>query len=290
MPQSDSYQALKGLQTAVHRRSAGSAEGVLERIFTQLFTGLVYPQIWEDPDVDMRALELKPHSRMVAIASGGCNILSYLTVDPREIVAVDLNRAHVALTNLKLAAARYLPSYGAFFRFFGGADDHENVAAYHRFIRNHLDQRTRDYWEGRDAFRRRRITMFSRDLYRQGLLGKFIGLSHLVARIYGIDPRRMMLATPLAEQRSYFESELAPLFEKRIVRWATSLKVSLFGLGIPPSQYEALASTGGGNMATVLKQRLERLACGFSLADNYFAWQAFARAYPCEMSGPLPPY
>ena len=62
MPQADSYLALKSLQSAVHRRSAGSAEGILERIFTRLFTGLVYPQIWEDPVVDMRALELEPSS------------------------------------------------------------------------------------------------------------------------------------------------------------------------------------------------------------------------------------
>ena len=34
------------------------------------FRGLVYPQIWEDPDVDMRALALKPQSRMVTIALG----------------------------------------------------------------------------------------------------------------------------------------------------------------------------------------------------------------------------
>ncbi len=43
-------------------------------------------------------------------------------------------------------------------------------------------------------------------------------------------------------------------------------------------------------MATVLKARLERLACGFDLSDNYFAWQAFGRRYAHEGAGPLPPY
>ena len=62
--------------------------------------------------------------------------------------------------------------------------------------------------------------------------------------------------------------------------------MSLFGLGIPPAQYAALAA--GAGMAGVLRARLERLACGFPMSENYFAWQAFARRYPAE--GPLPLY
>jgi S-adenosylmethionine-diacylglycerol 3-amino-3-carboxypropyl transferase len=43
-------------------------------------------------------------------------------------------------------------------------------------------------------------------------------------------------------------------------------------------------------MAAVLRARLEKLACGFPLAENYFAWQAFGRAYDPAGAGPLPPY
>jgi S-adenosylmethionine-diacylglycerol 3-amino-3-carboxypropyl transferase len=100
----------------------------------------------------------------------------------------------------------------------------------------------------------------------------------------------MIWAKTLDEQRGYFETALAPLFDKRLVRWATSKKLSLYGLGIPPAQYEALASAGAGNMATVLRQRLERLACSFSMSENYFAWQAFGRSYASGAAGPLPPY
>ncbi len=81
---------------------------------------------------------------------------------------------------------------------------------------------------------------------------------------------------------------LAPLFDKPAVRWATANRLSLYGLGIPPAQYEALA--GGRDMGAVLRDRVERLACGFSLHDNYFAWQAFGRSYAGDASGPLPPY
>ena len=75
---------------------------------------------------------------------------------------------------------------------------------------------------------------------------------------------------------------------RRFIRMATARKASLFGLGIPPAQYEALA--GGRGMNSVLRERVERLACGFSLNDNYFAWQAFGRGYDRSADAPLPPY
>ncbi len=280
----------KLLTQAVASNPALSRKGALEHLFAWMFKGLVYPQIWEDPEVDIEALEIAPDSHVVAIASGGCNILSYLIADPARITAIDLNAAHVALNRLKIAAAMHLPSWDAFYRFFGAANDMDNVVAYWRHIVPHLDPQTRAYWEARPAFGfgRRRIMIFSRNLYRYGLLGHFIGVGHWLARAYGIDPRDVLRARTLDEQRSYFETALAPLFDKRFVRWASARRFSLYGLGIPPAQYEALA--GGRDMAMVLRGRVERLTCAFSFDDNYFAWQAFGRSYAGAEDGPLPPY
>ncbi|MEP1575124.1 DUF3419 family protein [Roseibium album] len=299
MAQSTLTASKKRLDNAVHRSEVTSREGILERLFTFAFKGLVYPQIWEDPDVDMKALRLTPQCRMITIASGGCNVMSYLTANPAEITAVDLNRAHVALGRLKLAAARHFPNYETFYRFFGEADEKANVAAYNRFLKDNLDPDTIAYWEGRDLanWGRRRISLFSRDLYHHGLLGYCIGAGHLIARLYGINPKHMVKARSLEEQRTFFETALAPLFDKRLVRWATSKKMSLYGLGIPPAQYDALVSANAdGDMSAVLRDRLEKLACDFSMKDNYFAWQAFGRGYAPQAgesagkSGPLPPY
>jgi S-adenosylmethionine-diacylglycerol 3-amino-3-carboxypropyl transferase len=280
------------LQQAVVRNRALSREGILEFLFAWAFKRLVYPQIWEDPEVDMVALAMTPECHVVAIASGGCNILSYLTADPAQITAVDLSNAHVALNRLKLAAARHLPSWSSFYRFFGAADEPANVEAYWRFLAPHLDPETRAYWERRSALGhgRRRISVFSRNVYRHGLLGHFIGFGHLVARAYGVHLPDALRARSIDEQRSFFETTLAPLFDKRLVRWAIGRQLSLYGLGIPPAQYAALAAAGGGDMASVLRDRIERLTCGFSFAENYFAWQAFGRSYADAAAGPLPPY
>lgn len=281
----DTGRAVRG---AMARTDKLNKQGLLERAFAFAFRGLVYAQIWEDPMVDMDALAITPDCRVVTIASGGCNMLSYLTADPAEIVAVDLNTAHVALGKLKIAAARHLPDHGAFHRFFGEADTRANIAAYRSHVRPHLDEPTLRYWEGRDLAGRRRINGFTRGIYKRGLLGNFIGAAHMVAKLYRIDPRAMLEAKSVEEQRAIFEEKLAPIFDMRFVRWLTDQPASLFGLGIPPAQYDALA--GDEKMAVVLKRRLEKLACDFDIAENYFAWQAFGRGYGKGPAAPLPPY
>ena len=273
---------------AVVRQQAEARERLLDKAFAFAFKGLVYAQIWEDPVVDMDALEIGPGQNVVTIASGGCNALSYLVADPAQITAVDLNTAHVALNRLKIAAVRHLPDQAHLRRFFVEADSKANIADYRQILRPALDDASRQYWEGRDLIGRKRIGGFGTGIYKRGLLGNFIGLAHLIARLYGLDPREILAARTLEEQREVFERRFAPMFERRFIRWLTSQPASLFGLGIPPAQYDALA--GNERMANVLRQRLEKLACDFAVNENYFAWQAFSRGYGRAPDAPVPPW
>ncbi|MCV3736801.1 DUF3419 family protein [Rhizobium sp. TRM96647] len=279
------------LKSALLQHRALSLEGLSERLFGLLFTGLVYPQIWEDPAVDMEAMELGAGHRIVTIGSGGCNMLAYLTRAPESIDVVDLNPHHIALNRLKLATFRHMPSHADVARFLGGDNMASNREAYQLFLEPRLDDATRDYWNGRDLRGRRRIGVFNRNIYRTGLLGRFILLGHVVARLHGLDPRDFVKCRSLREQRQFFDTRIAPLFDRPLIRWMTSRKASLFGLGIPPQQFDELASVNDGrSLAPVLRQRLEKLACHFPLKENYFAWQAFGRRYPSRYEGTLPDY
>jgi len=284
-----SERAIGLLGEAVHKSRPLTRQGILERLFTLAFSELVYPQIWEDPRVDLEALAITRSSRIVTIGSGGCNVMSYLTADPERIFVVDLNHAHIALNKLKLCAARSLPDADAFRRMFAYADERGNVALYDRYIAPHLDEASRAYWEGRDKLGRRRISAFARGFYKTGLLGAFIALAHRVARLYGKDPRVMLAARSREEQVSLYESELAPLFQRKMVRKLLGNETSLYGLGIPPAQYKTLLGNAS-HMADVVEQRLRKLACDFDLDDNYFARQAFGRAYAGGRDASMPPY
>ena len=201
---------------------------------------------------------------------------------------MDLSPAHVALGRLKLAAAQHL-AQPQFFDFFARANRAENVAIYDEVLAPRLDPATRAYWEAR-PFGRRRITMFARGFYRFGLLGRFLGATQSVARLGGVDLRRFLACDDLAAQRAFFDSRIAPLFDAPIVRFLARSRAALFGLGIPPAQYEKLAADGAGDVLPVLRERARKLLCDFPLSENYFAWQALTRSYAPEPPRALPPY
>lgn len=279
------------LKDALLQHAALSPAGMSERVFGWLFSGLVYAQIWEDPEVDMQAMDLAKGHRIVTIGSGGCNMLAYLSRRPASIDVVDLNPNHIALNRLKLAAFRHLPDHASVRRLLGEHSVKSNVRLYDRHIAPNLDAATRRHWDARGLDGRRRITVFNRNIYRTGLLGRFIAIGHLIARSHGVRLEELAQTRSLREQRMFFDSRIAPLFDKPLIRWLTRQKSSLFGLGIPPQQYDELASLADdGTIAPVLRHRLEKLCCHFLLKDNYFAWQAFMRRYPKPEEGVLPTY
>src|SRR5713226_4287914 len=128
------------LITDAVRNSRTDAESTIwDRIFAFWFRRLVYTQIWEDPEADLAALQLPLGSTIVTISSGGCNALSYLTAQPAQVYAVDLNQAHLSLLKLKLAGIRALSTYDEFWQFFGEAAAIANSALYRERLRPVLD-------------------------------------------------------------------------------------------------------------------------------------------------------
>ena len=88
---------------------------------------------------------------LVCIASGGCNVMSYLTAAPASITAVDLNRRP---RRAQPAEARRRPPPSrprGVPRMFAAGRPASNVALYDDIIAPHLDAATRAYWEERDA-------------------------------------------------------------------------------------------------------------------------------------------
>ncbi len=272
------------LKNAVHHNGVLSAEGLLERAFTFWFSGFVYNQIWEDPRVDLAALEITPFSRVLAISSGGCNLLNYLLAGPEKVVGVDLNKNHMSLTRLKLAAVANLPTHEAFYTFFGLGQSKENVAQYHAHIAPGLDPVTRDFWEGgslaRRALGRKRINYFKTGFYEKSKLALFFRATHLISRLTGRDPGKLLAqARTPQEQERVFDEVYGPLFENKLIKYCTQLPIAVYSLGIPPSQHKIMSEESGGQIMALYKERIKRLACGFDISDNYFAWQAFSRTY-----------
>jgi len=278
------------LRPAVHNSKALSKEGLMERLFTQWFSGFVYNQIWEDPRVDLEALELNAESEILTISSGGCNILNYLAHEPKRIVAVDLNHNHINLARLKLAAAKSLPDHDAFFAFFGAGDEQRNVDNYFKYIRHHLDDNARQYWEGKGITRRSRINYFRRGFYDQSKLGLLLRATHLMSRLLRKDQKALLKMQSLDEQQAFYDKVVDPFFNNRLIRAIGRVPLVGFSLGIPPNQHKYLLKDCDGQIVELYRSCAKKLICDFPIQDNYFAWQAMSRRYDRTHRQAIPDY
>jgi S-adenosylmethionine-diacylglycerol 3-amino-3-carboxypropyl transferase len=272
----------------VARNSRGDDEAtVWDRLYAFWYRRLVYTQIWEDPVADLSALRLAVGSTIVTISSGGCNALSYLTAQPAQVYAVDLNEAHLALLKLKLAGLRAF-DYSDFWQFFGAANSPANSDLYRERLRPLLDRDARNYWDKRNIIGRPRYAHFTDGFYRHGMLGRFIGFAHFAARLCRIDPALLLNGEPDSPARIEALNRLDRVFHSLPVRLTVATPALLFGLGIPPRQRARLGS--GAPLNDVLHKRLLRLIDGHPNESNYFAWQALHRGYRGPGDRCLPPY
>ena len=175
---------------AVRTDGMTSRQGILQKLFAVWFDAFVYNQIWEDPRVDLQALRLDDKSRILTISSGGCNALNYLVENPESVTAVDLNRYHIYLLRLKLAALKFLPTYEDFFNFYGFGKHAENVDNYNEFIAPNLNEDTREFWESNGLFGKLlhgdRINYFVKGgLYEHSRNGYFLRVFHRFSHLLG---------------------------------------------------------------------------------------------------------
>lgn len=278
----------EALRDAVHQHAPTSLMGMQQRLFSFWFNSFIYNQIWEDPAVDLQALQVTPESRILTIASGGCNVLNYLTANPAHITAIDLNPYHMSLTRLKLAAMKHLPDHASFYDFFGYADRDNNVALYNKHIQPHLEEKLESFWQGRNILGQKRIHMFRDGLYRHTRFGYFMRLLHWIARQTNYQPDKLLRANSLYEQQAIFRQHIAPFFDNRLVKFVGKLPISVFSLGIPPQQYKAMKAQG--NLIEQYRERVERIACQLPIQTNYFAWQGFSHSYDHEKRQAIPDY
>lgn len=72
------------------------------------FSAIRYAQCWEDADVLLAALDIRPQHTCLSIASAGDNTLAMLSQSPAQVIALDLNPAQLACLELRVAAYREL--------------------------------------------------------------------------------------------------------------------------------------------------------------------------------------
>ena len=285
------------LQSAVQNEKSTSKQGFLQKLFAVWFDAFVYNQIWEDPRVDLQALQLDENSSILTISSGGCNALNYLCESPHKVTAVDLNRHHIFLLRLKIAALKFLPDYEDFFNFFGFGKHEQNIENYKKFIAPNLDEETKAFWESNGVLGKilhgKRINYFKKGgLYEHSRNGYFLRFFHKFSRLLGCKPDEVLKAQTPEEQEKLYDKYINPFFDSFIIQAVGKMPVTMFGLGIPPQQYEELKKDlkEGGTVIDIYRERAKKLAVEYPIYENYFAWQALGRKYDTENRRAVPEY
>ncbi len=104
-----------------------------------------YANCWEDAELLLDGLGEQKDKSILSIASGGDNSLSLLTLNPRKVVAIDVNETQLFVLELKREAIRTL-SHEAFLAFIGYKDSSDRFQTYIT-IRPLLSKGAQNYWD-----------------------------------------------------------------------------------------------------------------------------------------------
>ncbi|MCA9803391.1 MAG: DUF3419 family protein [Cyanobacteria bacterium HKST-UBA02] len=205
------------------------------------FTFIRYAQCWEDTEVVLDALAIRPGDTCLSIASAGDNSLALLSRGPEKVIAIDLNPAQLYLTELKARAIEHL-SYEQVLCLFGyQRSEDEGLAPRYVFdlVSPHLSEAARDFFQSNES------------AIESGIAG-----SGKFERYFAIF-REILL--PLAHCKKTIEDLLRPgkslmerreFYEKRFMTWRFRLLLSIFfsntvmgALGRDPSFFKYVDSS-----------------------------------------------
>jgi S-adenosylmethionine-diacylglycerol 3-amino-3-carboxypropyl transferase len=109
------------------------------------FSGIRYAQCWEDADILLDALKVRPGDVCLSIASAGDNALALLTRLPARVIALDLSLAQLACLELRVAAYRVL-EHAELLELIGSTPSRRRRELYRR-CRALLSAQARQFWD-----------------------------------------------------------------------------------------------------------------------------------------------
>ncbi len=109
------------------------------------FSRIRYAQCWEDADILIEGLDIKPGDTCLGIASAGDNCIAKLIKDPKKVIAVDLNPSQLACLSLRIAAYQCL-THSEFLQLIGSRICSDRQALYKK-CKPKLNQEAKEFWD-----------------------------------------------------------------------------------------------------------------------------------------------
>ncbi len=161
-------------------------------------TKLVFSQNWEDPICDHTALKIKSNDVVMAITSGGCNVLGFLLFDPKEIHSIDINAAQSFLLELKSCAMEYLTFEE--FLCFSGLKEYQNRLLLFEKFQSSLSLDAQHFWKKNQKVLKKGFLMNGKYDSFVKFAGKFLKIVQGKGRISGLFEDKS-----LKSQKKYYD-------------------------------------------------------------------------------------
>tara|TARA_B000000565_G_scaffold255889_1_gene238760 strand:+ start:5984 stop:7225 length:1242 start_codon:yes stop_codon:yes gene_type:complete len=264
------------------------------QFFSKAFQGILYNQIWEDPEIDLAALNVDKNSKILAISSGGCNGLNYLTQSPESVTLVDIQQDHLNIAKIRAAAVKLAPTYQDLFNFMAVGKGEENIEFYNKFIAPNLSDDEQKYWQSpmQQLWKKykKRIDIFEKGFYpasKASLVGR------KVFPLLGINQKNVeefLKFNDVKKQSEYFDQVLLPKILKRWRHFLFKIPSLCAFLGVHPNQIKILQNETNQTLKELFIQRVRQTLTDTPCYRNYFAWQILLARYNLDSQDALPMY
>jgi S-adenosylmethionine-diacylglycerol 3-amino-3-carboxypropyl transferase len=259
-------------------RLAQAKDRLFQSVFTRTFT---FTLLLEDAEVDERFFEVDERSSVLSISGAGCSVTGMLSQRPRRIDVVDSNRHHLAITALKMAAARSLRSYSAFYDLFGHGF-HPAPGAAIAPLMSSLPPWLQRYWA-------ERAELFTSSIYHRGLMGRLFTALRAGAGTNLAWMKRMM-REPVERRQAEITARFEPILRAAPVAALMRSPLFLLANGINYVQRERnLRADRTDDVVEVILAYLRRIATT-DLERNWIAWNATVGAFNHDHDEAVPPY
>lgn len=232
-----------------------------------------YASVWEDADVLCEALApVAPGGRLLSIASAGDNALALLTLDPAEVIAVDLNPAQLACLELRVVAIRSLDD-AQLLAFLGVTSAAVPRGEVYARLRGELSAEARGFWDAHPELITDGIIHGGRfERYLRGFRRWVLPLVHSRRTLDALRHER----TPEAQRRFYQEVWDTP-------RWRLLFRLffsrAVMGrAGRDPALFDHVEGSVGDRILARTRYALSELPT----ADNPYLAYIMTGSYPPE--------
>lgn len=230
---------------------------------------LMFAQSWEDPECDRAGLAIKPGDQVLAITSGGDNVLDLLRDDPARIVAVDINPAQAFLFELKRAAFRHLDHPGLLDLL--GVGDKARAGTLYRAIRGELSLAAQAFFDERAAW-------FDAGLLTRGGFERYFALLRRIIRLaVGQSALETLFTLEPADQAAFYDRHWNGWRWRSLMRFGFSK--ALLGNRLDPAWFADASAAG---LSLHFLELARHVLVKLPARSNYFLAQILLGRYVGE--------